>query len=937
MTTTGLTYTSLDFVKLFDAIEALKGQTTTPGGGGSPGPTGTTTPAVPAAGEAQVTLAEGQNLTGVNFENFLTGTISGTVFLDSNSDGRQDNGEAGLAGVTVYLDTAGAGTLLASDPQVVTDASGHFTFTGLAAGNYVVREVVPTGDLETTPDPVAVSITSGKAATAQFGLFGSGSIGGTVFLDANDDGVQDNGEIGLSGVTVFIDKASTGVLANGDPQTTTDGAGDFTFGDLGPGSYLIREVVPTGDVETTPDPVSVTITSGIGAAVNFGLFETGAISGAVFDDVNSNGTQETNEVGLSGRTVFIDAAHNGVLTAGDPEATTNAAGHYAFTDLGPGTYVVREVPEPDATGTTADPVTVNMTSGLAATVNFGLHFNGPALSASGPPTATIGQPYTIQLGATDPLHTISEWMINWGDNTVQDFAGNPTQASHTYLIGAKTYTIVASATDDTGTYTAAPIAVTVGAPLQVVSVTPNVSGVDVRFNDVINAASIHLYDAITATHTSLLPPDVTLVGAKTGAVAGSLVFDPDLKGLTFIKTGAPLAADTYTLTLLSGAAGFQDPVGALDGLDTGAPGSGNYVTTFTVSPSTAAILTMPDIIAGPTQPVNYAINGNGLPLTLTNAAGITSLSFHVDYDPTLLTITGALSIGAPAGSTLVANVSTPGHATFVFTAASGLGAGPITIGAITATVPSSAVYGTRQVIKIAIDSVSGGAAIAGNALEVVGFLGDADGNAKYDADDVTLLQRVIVKSDSGFAAWPDVDPVIIADVLRRGALDSSDATLVSRQANGIALPQYFAPLPSGAITPNPTVLATGLAPITPVNISAVTARPSLSRTSFAGNASEPGSGARPLVAPFPDYAPSSVTIASIQPDDGSDQPDSFAIDDNWGGGNIDLNKRMKFNVSHRWQDFSLAEPSNAAPSWKRGFVATLDKKVSGLSGIRVTL
>ena len=51
---------------------------------------------------------------------------------------------------------------------------------------------------------------------------------------------------------------------------------------------------------------------------------------------------------------------------------------------------------------------------------------------------------------------------------------------------------------------------------------------------------------------------------------------------------------------------------------------------------------MPDIIAGPTQPVNYrTINGNGLPLTLTNAAGITSLSFHVDYDPTLLTITGA--------------------------------------------------------------------------------------------------------------------------------------------------------------------------------------------------------------------------------------------------------------------------------------------------------
>src|SRR5258708_8610903 len=342
-----------------------------------------------------------------------------------------------------------------------------------------------------------------------------------------------------------------------------------------------------------------------------------------------------------------------------------------------------------------------MTSGVSAAVTFGLVYIGPTLSASGASSANPGQPYSISLSATDPLHTISEWFIDWGDGTTrQGITGNPATASHSYLAGGHSYTIAASAMDDTGLYSATPLTVNVAPPLQVVSVTPNVSGASIRFNDVINAASIHLYDAVTAGHTTLLAPDVTLVGATTGVVTGSLVFDADLKGLTFIKTGAPLAADTYTLTLLSGSTGFQDSIGALDGKSTGVPGSGAYTTTFTVGKTAAAPLSMPDFLRSPGQAVNYAVSGVGVPITLPNAAGITGLTFHIDYDPKLLTITGAVSTGAPAGSTLTAVVSTPGHATFVFTAAAPLRPAAITLGAITATVAASAGYGTRHLLHL---------------------------------------------------------------------------------------------------------------------------------------------------------------------------------------------------------------------------------------------
>ena len=81
----------------------------------------------------------------------MSSSISGTVFIDSNANHARDNGEAILAGQQVYLDLQGVDQLVAGDPTATTDATGHYTFTNLAAGNYLVRPVPQAGKVITSP------------------------------------------------------------------------------------------------------------------------------------------------------------------------------------------------------------------------------------------------------------------------------------------------------------------------------------------------------------------------------------------------------------------------------------------------------------------------------------------------------------------------------------------------------------------------------------------------------------------------------------------------------------------------------------------------------------------------------------------------------------------------------------------------------------------
>ena len=79
------------------------------------------------------------------------------------------------------------------------------------------------------------------------------SIGSTVFVDSNNNGIQDATETGIAGLTVTLYEADgTTVVAT----TTTDANGDYYFGGLDEGSYVVG-VMPDASY-----PVSSTANSG---------------------------------------------------------------------------------------------------------------------------------------------------------------------------------------------------------------------------------------------------------------------------------------------------------------------------------------------------------------------------------------------------------------------------------------------------------------------------------------------------------------------------------------------------------------------------------------------------------------------------------------------------------------------------------------------------
>lgn len=88
-----------------------------------------------------------------------TYTISGTVFIDTNSNGVQDGGENGYHGATITV-TGGSST--------TTTGSGSYSLSGLTAGTYIVTVTVPSGYNTTTTNPVNVPISANT--TTNFGI-----------------------------------------------------------------------------------------------------------------------------------------------------------------------------------------------------------------------------------------------------------------------------------------------------------------------------------------------------------------------------------------------------------------------------------------------------------------------------------------------------------------------------------------------------------------------------------------------------------------------------------------------------------------------------------------------------------------------------------------------------------------------------------------------
>ncbi len=280
-------------------------------------------------------------------------SVGDRVWVDTNGDGIQDGGEAGLSGVTVTL-MQGVSTI----GTTTTDGSGNYLFSNLTPGTYTVVFTQPPGyslsptnaaGSTTANDSNGLSSTVTLAAgqtdlTYDLGVFQPAALGDFVWADVNNNGIQDSGEVGVAGVAVRL---LQGVTTIG--TTTTDGAGAYQFTGLAPGTYTVFFTQPSGynlsptnaSGSTTANDSnglssSTTLVSGqTDNTLDLGLVAFASVGDRVWLDTNANGIQDGGESGVSGVTVTL---MQGVTTIGT--TTTDASGFYSFTSLTPGTYTV---------------------------------------------------------------------------------------------------------------------------------------------------------------------------------------------------------------------------------------------------------------------------------------------------------------------------------------------------------------------------------------------------------------------------------------------------------------------------------------------------------------------------------------------------------------------------------------------------------------------
>ena len=172
------------------------------------------------------------------------------------------------------------------------------------------------------------------------------TIGDRVWADANENGQQDAGEVGLPGVVVNLYQGTTLVRTT---QTAPGTGGDYNyiFANLPAGTYTVNvdeSTLPSGWALTNPpEPKTVTVIAGQNYdTADFGYWETGkfSIGDRVWYDLNGDGIQDAGEPGINGVTVNL---YEGACGAGGllkAWRQTFGNGDYLFNKLPAGVYCV---------------------------------------------------------------------------------------------------------------------------------------------------------------------------------------------------------------------------------------------------------------------------------------------------------------------------------------------------------------------------------------------------------------------------------------------------------------------------------------------------------------------------------------------------------------------------------------------------------------------
>jgi hypothetical protein len=310
------------------------------------------------------------------FGAIYTTTVDGTVvnqnLYDAKSDvyingGPQNTNAQGLPAGTYYFqvtDPSGAHllstdaavcrqVLVAGDrlagptgpcphaPASTNDANGSlgvqlipFNDTPNAGGEYKVWLIRQATTTSVATDGIHINFLNSNAKTDNFKIRNvvvvctpgqpdcpNVSLSGHKFYDANGNGIQDNGEVGVAGIRIQITLTLQGDQTPQAPViVTTDSNGDWILDPVPAGaSYVVQEIVPTACqqnatwVETAPQPDNQNF-QGYSGTANI------AVSGLDFGDLCES-------PGTGGLTLGFWSNKNGqsVMTTGGPNGVDTSA------------------------------------------------------------------------------------------------------------------------------------------------------------------------------------------------------------------------------------------------------------------------------------------------------------------------------------------------------------------------------------------------------------------------------------------------------------------------------------------------------------------------------------------------------------------------------------------------------------------------------------
>ncbi len=287
--------------------------------------------------------------------------IKGAVFQDNNYDGMMKGKEKKHSGVRVELrDESGA--VVANTLSV---ANGNYMLDGIMPGTYTLAFLRKEGHAFSRFRPAEEGGNWVKGLDGEYGItepievlmgeekkdinagmLTSSTVAGLFFDDLNDNGMQDEGELGMEDVQVRLYSQDAEI----DLTVPVQADGHYFFDGVMPGKYTLTYLLPehvelarvVKDGNTLENKGRETSTQEFAIESGtenqrplVGAVRLGTFVGYLFHDSNANGLQDESEERMSGLQLAFTPDRE------DLEAITAQAdseGNFSITDLRPASY-----------------------------------------------------------------------------------------------------------------------------------------------------------------------------------------------------------------------------------------------------------------------------------------------------------------------------------------------------------------------------------------------------------------------------------------------------------------------------------------------------------------------------------------------------------------------------------------------------------------------